>query len=105
MGRPFLCPADCPLLIVAIPNHSSPRSNHGAIDYFGNRNVSFGRAALFALKSRDALDAGIGNLMDADLAKESAKLQAAQVKQQLATQTLSIANGQPQWLLSLFRPD
>lgn len=73
--------------------------------YFGNRNVSLGRAALFAVKSRDALDAGIGNLVDADLAKESAKLRAAQIRQELATQTLSIANGQPQWLLSLFRPD
>ncbi|WP_370866440.1 flagellin N-terminal helical domain-containing protein [Brevundimonas aurantiaca] len=73
--------------------------------YFGNRNISLGRAALFAVKSRDALDAGIGNLVDADLAKESAKLQAAQIRQELATQTLSIANGQPQWLLSLFRPD
>lgn len=73
--------------------------------YFGNRNVSVGRAALFAVKSRDALDAGIGNLVDADLAKESAKLRAAQIRQELATQTLSIANGQPQWLLSLFRAD
>lgn len=43
---------------------------------------------------------GIGNLVDADLGKEAAKLQAAQIRRELA-QTLSIANRQPQWLLSL----
>jgi len=49
------------------------------------------------------LNSGIGNLVDADLAKESANLQALQVKQQLGTQALSIANQAPQALLSLFR--
>jgi flagellin len=51
----------------------------------------------------DATNAGIGSLVDADLAKESAKLQALQVKQQLGTQALSIANQSAQSLLSLFR--
>lgn len=51
----------------------------------------------------DALDAGLGSIVDADLAKESARLQALQVKQQLGVQTLSIANASPQVLLSLFR--
>ncbi|MEX6726194.1 flagellin, partial [Parapedomonas caeni] len=46
---------------------------------------------------------GIGNLVDADLAKESAKLQSLQVKQQLGLQALSIANQAPQSVLSLFR--
>ncbi|TFI56838.1 flagellin, partial [Sphingomonas parva] len=46
---------------------------------------------------------GIGNLVDADLAKESAKLQALQVKQQLGLQALSIANQAPQSVMSLFR--
>ncbi|HEY1095652.1 MAG TPA: flagellin [Alphaproteobacteria bacterium] len=51
----------------------------------------------------DATEEGLGAIVDADLAKESATLQSLQVKQQLATQTLSIANESPQILLSLFR--
>jgi flagellin len=51
----------------------------------------------------DALNKGIGNLVDADLPTESAKLQSLQVKQQLGVQALSIANQAPQILLSLFR--
>jgi flagellin len=51
----------------------------------------------------DALNSGLGSLIDADLTKESAKLQALQVRQQLATQALSIANQAPQSLLSLFK--
>ncbi len=51
----------------------------------------------------DAIEEGLGAIVDADLAKESARLQSLQVKQQLAVQTLSIANGAPQVLLSLFR--
>ncbi|TPG51934.1 flagellin [Roseomonas nepalensis] len=50
-----------------------------------------------------SLDTGLGALVDADLAKESAKLQSLQIKQQLGTQALSIANQAPQSLLSLFR--
>lgn len=51
----------------------------------------------------DATEEGLGAIVDADLAKESARLQALQVKQQLATQTLSIANASPQALLGLFQ--
>jgi flagellin len=50
----------------------------------------------------DAMEGGLGKLIDADLAKESARLQALQIRQQLGTQTLSIANQAPQFLLSLF---
>lgn len=50
-----------------------------------------------------ALTAGVGALTDADLAAESARLTSLQTRQQLATQSLSIANQQPQSLLSLFR--
>ncbi len=57
----------------------------------------------FVSKLSDVLEAGIGNLVDADLAKESARLQALQVQQQLGTQALSIANQAPQVVLSLFR--
>ena len=51
----------------------------------------------------DALNAGLGSLVDADLAKESAQLQALQIRQQLGTQALSLANQAPQTLLSLFK--
>jgi flagellin len=57
----------------------------------------------FVSKLSDAITGGIGNLVDADLAKESAKLQALQVKQQLGVQALSIANQAPQSITSLFR--
>lgn len=57
----------------------------------------------FTGKLSDVIEAGIGNLVDADLAKESAKLQALQVKQQLGVQALSIANQAPQTIMSLFR--
>ena len=57
----------------------------------------------FVAKLVDSLNAGIGNLVDADMAVESAKLQSLQVKQQLGVQALSIANQQPQIILSLFK--
>ncbi len=57
----------------------------------------------FIGKLKDTLDAGVGNLVDADLAKESAKLQALQTKQQLGIQALSIANQSSQIILGLFR--
>lgn len=58
---------------------------------------------IFVGKLMDSLEGGIGNLVDADLARESARLQALQVQQQLGAQALSIANQSPQILLSLFR--
>jgi flagellin len=57
----------------------------------------------FIAKLSDELQNGIGNLVDADLAKESAHLQSLQTKQQLGIQALSIANSAPQSILSLFR--
>jgi flagellin len=57
----------------------------------------------FTGKLQDSLDSGVGNLVDADLAKESAKLQSLQTKQQLGVQALSIANQTPQSILSLFK--
>jgi flagellin len=57
----------------------------------------------FVSKLSDSLTAGIGNLVDADLAQASARLQSLQVKQQLGIQALSIANSAPQMLLGLFR--
>ena len=57
----------------------------------------------FVSKLQDTLEAGVGNLVDADLAKESARLQALQTKQQLGVQALSIANSSSSILLGLFR--
>jgi len=57
----------------------------------------------FIGKLIDTLNAGIGNLVDADLATESARLQSLQVKQQLGVQALAIANSAPAIALSLFR--
>ncbi len=57
----------------------------------------------FTTSLSSALTAGVGALTDADLAAESARLTSLQTKQQLATQSLSIANKQPQSLLSLFQ--
>ncbi|GGE30731.1 flagellin [Marinicauda pacifica] len=56
----------------------------------------------FVGKLVDSLNEGVGNLVDADLARESARLQALQVQQQLGVQALSIANSEPQIILSLF---
>ena len=57
----------------------------------------------FTDKLSDAIEIGIGNLVDADLARESANLQSLQVRQQLGLQALSIANQAPGSVLSLFR--
>lgn len=57
----------------------------------------------FVDKLGDAIKGGIGNLVDADMAKESSRLQALQVQQQLGAQALSIANQSPQQILALFK--
>ena len=57
----------------------------------------------FVTKLNDVLETGVGHLVDADVAKESARLQALQVQQQLGAQALSIANTAPQIILSLFK--
>jgi flagellin len=63
----------------------------------------FSIQSTFASKLSDTLTQGIGNLVDANMAQESATLQSLQVKQQLGVQALSIANQAPQTILSLFR--
>jgi flagellin len=69
----------------------------------GSFSKSLGRQLTFVGKLQDSVEGGIGNLVDADLAKESAKLTALQTKQQLGVQALSIANSSSSVLLSLFR--
>ena len=74
-----------------------------AASHLGNQGRLISTLLTQNTRQRDTLENGIGNLVDADLAKEAAKLQAAQIKAKLASQTLSIANKEPQWILSLFR--
>lgn len=69
----------------------------------GTKSKSLGRQMTFVDKFQDSLETGIGNLVDADLAKESAKLTALQTKQQLGVQALGIANQASSILLNLFR--
>ena len=69
----------------------------------GTGSKSLGSHLDFVNKLQDSIDAGVGNLVDADLAKESAKLQALQTKQQLGVQALSIANQSSSMILGLFR--
>lgn len=57
----------------------------------------------FVTRLIDVLAAGVGRLVDTDIAAESALIQALQVQQQLSAQSVSIANGAPGALLSLFR--
>jgi flagellin len=65
--------------------------------------AKFSIQATFVQKLSDTLTTGIGNLVDANMAQESAMLQSLQVKQQLGVQALAIANQAPQTILSLFR--
>jgi len=74
-----------------------------ALGTLGSNNTSLTFMATFTKTLSDAVTEGLGALVDADLAKESARLQALQVKQQLGVQALSIANQRPQTILSLFR--
>jgi len=69
----------------------------------GSHSKSLERQLTFTGKMQDALESGVGNLVDADLAKESARLTALQTKQQLGVQALGIANQSSSILLGLFR--
>src|SRR6185437_2250840 len=66
-------------------------------------SAKFSIQATFTQNLSDTLTAGIGNLVDANMAAESAQLQSLQVKQQLGIQALAIANQAPQTILSLFQ--
>ena len=74
-----------------------------ALNTFGSDSRYIENQISYNKTKADALESGLGALIDADLAKESARLQSLQIRQQLGTQALSIANQAPQTLLSLFR--
>ncbi|MBV9043854.1 MAG: flagellin [Alphaproteobacteria bacterium] len=82
---------------------ASLKNVNSALSKLSSGAKKFSIQATFAQKLSDTLSAGIGNLVDADMAMESARLQALQVKQQLGVQALSIANQAPNTILSLFR--
>jgi flagellin len=74
-----------------------------ALAKLSSGSAKFSIQATFTQNLSDTLTTGIGNLVDANMAQESASLQALQVKQQLGVQALSIANQAPQTILSLFQ--
>jgi flagellin len=85
------------LMNASLDNVSLALAEMGAqVKQLQNHNTFLGKLS-------DSVEAGVGNLVDADLAKESARLQALNVQQQLGAQALSIANQAPQIILSLFR--
>ena len=82
---------------------SSLTNVNAALAKLSSGAAKFSIQATFSQKLSDTLTQGIGNLVDANMAQESAMLQSLQVKQQLGIQALSIANQAPQTILSLFR--
>eukprot|EP00657_Telonema_sp_P-1_P009950 TRINITY_DN421_c0_g1_i3.p1 TRINITY_DN421_c0_g1~~TRINITY_DN421_c0_g1_i3.p1 ORF type:complete len:276 (-),score=22.72 TRINITY_DN421_c0_g1_i3:230-1057(-) len=89
------------LVVTAI--ESSIANVNDALSALGSGAKRIELQRSFVDKLSDTIEVGIGNLVDADLAKESANLQALQVKQQLGLQALSIANQAPSTVLGLFR--
>jgi len=74
-----------------------------ALSNLGTASRRIDAQLTFTSKLNDTIEAGIGNLVDADMAKESARLTALQTKQQLGVQALSIANQAPQMIGQLFK--
>lgn len=83
--------------------NASLQNTNSALARIGSIGKKVDSHIVFVGKLADALVGGVGNLVDADMATESAKLQALQIKQQLGAQAVSIANSAPQIILSLFQ--
>ncbi|WP_297732335.1 flagellin [uncultured Maricaulis sp.] len=96
----FASAGDASTLVTTIETSLDNLNN--SLAKLGTASKSLEVHSNFVSKLSDALEKGIGNLVDADLAKESARLQSLQVKQQLGVQALSIANQAPQTILSFF---
>jgi flagellin len=97
-------------LLAAVPNTTTPGTFitmmnlvGGGLNTVGSEVNYVNNQISYNSDKMDALNSGLGSLVDADLAKESAALQALQIRQQLGTQALSMANQAPQTLLSLFK--
>jgi len=100
-GSTFATAAAAKTMITTITNAIGTATNKLAS--LGTSSTGLDTHLTFVGKLQDSLDAGVGNLVDADLAKESARLQSLQTKQQLGIQALSIANQSSSSILSLFR--
>lgn len=87
---------------IADINTATDRVN-AAVSRLGTGSKALANHLKFVDKQQDVIEEGIGNLVDADLAKEAARLQALQVRQQLALIAMRIANQQPSYLLQLFQ--
>jgi flagellin len=99
---------------VALSNTQAAADTHALLDQsianIGDQLIEMGAERKrieaqkgFVSRLADALAAGVGRMVDTDLAAESALIQALQVKQELSASSISIANSAPQALLSLFR--
>nr|WP_209718880.1 MULTISPECIES: flagellin [Asticcacaulis] len=97
----FTTPSSAGALLTTID--ASINNVSAALAKLGTAAKAVEAHATFITKLQDSIQAGIGNIVDADMAKESALLQALQTKQQLGVQALSIANQAPQTALSLFQ--
>ncbi len=75
----------------------------GALNAIGSSTNYVNNQISYNNDKIDSLNTGLGSMVDADLAKESALLQSLQIQQQLGTQALTLANQAPQTLLSLFK--
>ena len=110
LGSATISVAGTNVLTDATTSAAALTATNNSITALGTQLATWGAGAkrlevhrTFVGKLQDALSNGIGAIADADLAKESAKLQALQTKSQLGIQALSIANSSSQSALSLFR--
>jgi flagellin len=101
IGSTFTTAATAKTMVTTLETQAT--AINGKLSTLGAASRKIDGQSTFVSKLSDVIEAGIGNLVDADLAKESARLQSLQVKQQLGVQALSIANQAPQTITSLFR--
>lgn len=94
-------PAALPALLVQI--EASIRNTSGALARLGSAARALEQHQAFVFKLQNAFAKGIGDLVDADLGKEGARLRALETRERLGVAALSIANRAPQVLLGLFR--
>ena len=100
-GASFATATQASLLLSQVT--ASVAKVNSAVSSLGVSSNSVTAHLTFVSKFQDTLTAGSGNLVDADVAKESAALTALQVKHSLASQTLNITNSAPEILIGLFR--
>lgn len=91
-----------PGAVLGLINQAIVTANAAAA-YFGERQAAFEQILAQNSKVQMTMKANLGGLVDTDMGKDAAKLQAAQAQQQLAAQTVSVANAGPQWILTLFK--